>query len=365
MKGKRALTMHILHVVGPNLMKVAPVMGALAKHRVKQTLVHTGQPSDGTVPAATLHELGLRRPDVELSLRSGTQAEQTAELMVAIERCLLERRPDLVLVYGDGDVTVGAALTAVRLGFEVGHVEAGLRCGDRWTSEAVNRQITDRLSSWLFTPSDDADDNLLAEGTDPASIKLVGNVMIDTLVRLLPLTQPEPLMQLLGVMNGKGPVPFALVTLQKAATVDNQGTLDGLLDALTELARDIPVVFPAHPRTRARMKDHHLKFSGLLVTEPLTYLQFLGLQQHAKFVITDSGNIQEETTYLGVPCFTVRDHTERRVTTTSGTNVLVGQDPECLKRHVRNALAGKAKRGSAPALWDGKAAQRIADHLVN
>jgi UDP-N-acetylglucosamine 2-epimerase (non-hydrolysing) len=358
--------MHILHTVGARtqFIKAAPVMAALAKHRVRQTWVHARRACEGA-SGAMLREIGLGEPNVTLRIDCGTAAQRTAQLMVAMERCLLECKPDLVLVYGDSDVTAGAALTAVKLGCDVGHVEAGLRSDDRWASDSVNRIVTDRLSSWLFTPSDDADDNLLAEGADPGAIKLVGNVMIDTLIRLLPLTQPEPLMHMLGIMNGKGPVPYGLATMHKPSTIDDQPTFDRLLDALTELARDIPVVFPAHPSTRRRMKEHHLKFSGLLVTEPMTYLQFIGLQQHAKFVITDSGSIQEETTYLGVPCLTVRDDTERPATTTLGTNVLVGRDSDALKKHARHVLAGKGKRGSIPPLWDGKAAERIATHLVN
>ncbi len=358
--------MHILHVVGArqNFIKAAPVTAALAKRRVRQTLVQTTHAADGPGFDATMQEMALPQPDVSLDVGSGTQAEQTARLILGMEQCLLERKPDLVLVYGDADATIGAALTAVKLGLDVGHVEAGLRSANRWRSDSVNRQVTDRLSSWLFTPSDDADENLLAEGTDPASIKLVGNVTIDTLVRLLPHTQPESLLQVLGIMNGKGPVPFALVTLHKPETIEHQPTLDGLLDALSELARDIPVVFPAHRRTRRRMKDHHLRFSGLLVTEPFTYLQFLGLQQHTKFVITDSGSIQEETTYLGVPCLTVSEDTDRPVTTTLGTNVVVGRDSDSLKLNARRILSGKGKRGSVPPLWDGNAADRIAEHLV-
>jgi len=359
--------MHILHAVGvgASFMKVAPVMAALDKYRVRQTLVYAGPFVDGGSSASISRELGMPDPDVHLRITFGSAAEQTAQLMVAMEQCLVERKPDLVLVYGDSDVAVGAGLTAVKLGFDLGHVEAGLRSSERWTSEAVNRVVTDRLSSWLFTPSDDADENLLAEGVDPGSIKLVGNVMIDTLVRLLPQTQPEPLMQMLGIMNGKGTVPFALVTMHKSGTIDDQPAFDRLLDALTEIARDIPVVFPADPRTRRRMRDHHLKFSGLLVTEPMPYLQFLGLEQHASFVITDSGSVQEETTYLGVPCLTVRENTERPVTTSVGTNVLVGRDADMLKTQARQVLAGRGKRGAAPALWDGQAADRIASHLVH
>jgi UDP-N-acetylglucosamine 2-epimerase (non-hydrolysing) len=340
-------------------------MAALEQHGIAQTLVHTGSIGDRGHSDRVLEELEAREPDVHLGIGAGTAAEQTAQVMVGMEQCLAERSPDVVLVYGAADTTVGAALSAVRLGFEVGHVEAGLRSDDRWAAASINRAVTDRVSSWLFTSSDDADENLLAEGTDPASIKLVGSVLIDTLVRILPHSRPESLMQVLGLVNGKGVVPFALVTIHRAETIDDQPAFDRVLDAVTELSRDIPIVFPVHPRTRSRMRDHHLKFSGLLLTEPMRYAQFIGLQQHAQFVITDSGSIQEETTYLGVPCLALRDRTDRPITTTVGTSVLVGRDPAALKREAHKVLNGKGKRGAAPALWDGQAAARIAAHLVN
>jgi UDP-N-acetylglucosamine 2-epimerase (non-hydrolysing) len=336
-------------------------MAALMRHGVRQTLVHAGDVTY-KAPESMRGELGLPDPDVTLDITCGTAADRTAQLVVPMETCLLDRKPDLVLVYGDTEVTVGTALTAAKLGFDLGHVDAGLRSDDRWTPESVNRAVTDRLSSWLFTQSHEAGENLLAERKNPAAIKLVGNVLVDTLVRLLPRTQPEPLMYLLGLMNGKGPVPFALATVHESSTIDDQDVLDRLLDGLTDLTRDLPVVFPLHPGTRRRMKD--LRFSGLLVTEPMTYLQFLGLQQHATVVITDSGAVQEETTYLGVPCLAVRETTERSATTTFGTSVLVGRDTDALKRAAHDVLAGEGTRGSIPPLWDGHAAERVATHLL-
>jgi UDP-N-acetylglucosamine 2-epimerase (non-hydrolysing) len=358
--------MHILHVVGarPNFMKVAPVQNALGERGVRQTLVHTGQHYDVNMSDAIFRELRIPEPDVNLGVGSGTHAEQTAQVLVGMETCLLERKPDVVLVYGDVNSTLAATLAAAKLGIPVGHVEAGLRSRDMTMPEEINRIVTDRLARWLYTPSADADENLLAEGVDPSAVKRVGNVMIDTLTRLLPLADPQPLLQAFGLLNGTGPRPFALVTLHRPSNVDDEAMLERLLDALSEIAADLPVVFPAHPRTRARMKDHQLRFAGLLVTEPLTYLQFLGLQRHATVVITDSGGIQEETTYLGVPCLTVRENTERPITVHVGTNHLVGRDTDCLKLHVRNVLAGRSKRGAVPPLWDGRAAERIADHLV-
>ena len=357
--------MHILHVVGarPNFMKVAPVLHALGARAVRQTLVHTGQHYDVNMSDAIFRELRIPEPDVNLGVGSGSHAEQTAQVLIGMEQVLEERRPDLVLVYGDANSTMAATLAASKMQIPVGHVEAGLRAGDRTMAEEVNRVVTDRLATWHFTPSADADLNLRGEGVDPASIKRVGNVMIDTLVRLLPLTQPRPLLQMLGLINGQAPKPFALVTLHRPSNVDDEAVLERTLDALSDIAAHVPVVFPVHPRTRARMKDNQLQFSGLLLTQPLTYLQFLGLQRHAAVIITDSGGVQEEATFLGVPCLTVREKTERPITVEVGTNQLIG-DVASLKSHVCNVLAGRGKRGGVPPLWDGRAAERIAEHLV-
>lgn len=358
--------MHILHVVGarPNFMKAAPVLTALRARGARQTLVHTGQHYDVKLSDAIFAELDLPEPDVNLGAGSGSHAEQTAQVMVGMERALLERRPDLVLVYGDVNSTVAAALAAVKLGVPVGHVEAGLRSRDRAMPEEINRIVTDRLATQLFTPSQDGDDNLLHEGVPREWIHLVGNVMIDTLVRLLPSTTGDGLLRSFGLMNGKGAAPFALVTLHRPSNVDDPPMLRKLLRALESLAADVPVVLPMHPRTKQRMAAMGLETGRIQVSEPLTYLEFLGLQRHAAVVITDSGGIQEETTYLGVPCLTMRENTERPVTVTLGTNVLIGRDTDLLEAETRRVLAGAAKRGSVPPLWDGKAAERIADVVV-
>jgi UDP-N-acetylglucosamine 2-epimerase (non-hydrolysing) len=358
--------MHILHVVGapPSFMKVAPVMSALGRRSVRQTLVHTGQHHDVNMSDAIFRELRIPNPDENLGVGAGTHAEQTAHMLTGMERCLLQRQPDLVLVYGDSNSALAASLAASKAGVPIGHIEAGLRSGERATPEEINSLVTDRLATWHFTPSEDADENLLTEGAEPSSIKRVGNVMIDTLVQLIPLIRPRPLLEMLGLMNAAGPRPYVLVTLHTPANVDDDQALARILETLTDIVTDIPVVFPVPPRTRARMKDHQLQFSGLLLTEPLSYLQFLGLQRHATVVITDSGSIQEETTYLGVPCLTVRDNTDRPVTEYLGTNTVVGSDLDSLRTHVMNVLNGRGKRGSVPPLWDGLAAGRIADCLV-
>jgi UDP-N-acetylglucosamine 2-epimerase (non-hydrolysing) len=358
--------MHILHVVGarPNFMKVAPVLNALEERGARQTLVHTGQHYDVNMSDAIFRELRIPEPDVNLGVGSGSHGEQTAQILTGMERCLSQYHPDLVLVYGDTNSTIAAALAAAKAGIAVGHVEAGLRSRDAAAHDEINRVVTDRLATWHYTHSADADENLLAEGANRSSIARVGNVMIDTLVRLLPLTQPRPLLEMFGLMNGTGPKPFALVTLHRPGNVDEDAMLERILDTLTDIAGQIPVVFPVHPRTRARMQDHQLQFSGVLLTEPLTYLQFLGLMRHATVVITDSGGIQEETTYLGIPCLTVREITDRPITVHLGTNHLVGHDMACLKAQVSNVLGGRGKRGAVPPLWDGHAAERIADHIL-
>jgi UDP-N-acetylglucosamine 2-epimerase (non-hydrolysing) len=358
--------MHILHVVGarPNFMKAAPVLAALERHGIEQTLVHTGQHYDAKLSDAIFRDLDLPDPDINLGVGSGTHGEQTAQILVGMERCLTQRKPDLLVVYGDVNSTLAATLAAVKIGIPVAHVEAGLRSRDRSMPEEINRLVTDRLCSLLFTPSSDADDNLIAEGTDKAIIRLVGNVMIDTLVRLLPKADPAVLLKTLGLTGGAGPRPYVLVTLHRPSNVDDDALLTRLLGSLADIARDVPVIFPMHPRTRARVSPEHFGSNGLLVTEPLTYLEFLGLQRHASAVITDSGGIQEETTFLGVPCLTMRTTTERPVTVTLGTNELLGHDTDRLKTRMREILNGHRKKGVVPPLWDGKSAERVAGEIV-
>jgi UDP-N-acetylglucosamine 2-epimerase (non-hydrolysing) len=338
-------------------MKVAPVMNALrTRPHIVQTLIHTGQHYDANMSDVFLEQLGIPAPDVNLAVGSGSHARQTAEIMTRFEPVLLDHRPDLVLVYGDVNSTVAAALVSAKLGVRVGHVEAGLRSFDRSMPEEINRLLTDQLADLLFTPSEDADANLRNEGIPAEKIFRVGNVMIDSLVKLLPAAQRQS-------QNGlrlPQPMRYVLVTLHRPANVDDAKVLNGILQSLLEVSQDLAVVFPVHPRTRKRIADFELHAARLQILDPLPYLEFLALQSRATVVITDSGGIQEETTYLGVPCLTLRENTERPVTVSLGTNVLVGRDPGKLRSEVSRVLAGQAKKGTIPPLWDGHAGDRIA-----
>ena len=348
--------MNIFHIVGarPNFMKVAPVLRALKRHdKVVQTLIHTGQHYDVKMSDVFFEQLDIPAPDINLAVGSGTHAKQTAEIMVRFEQVVLEHKPDLVLVYGDVNSTVAATLVCAKLGFRVGHVEAGLRSFDRTMPEEINRLVTDQLADMLFTPSEDGDENLRKEGIASEKIFRVGNVMIDSLVRLLPAARK--------LNHDNLPDRYALVTLHRPANVDDSATLKGILESLLEVNRDLKVVFPAHPRTRQRIAEFGLSSGQLLVLDPLPYIDFLALQTRATVVITDSGGIQEETTYLGIPCLTVRENTERPITISMGTNVLVGRDRAKLGAELSKVLEGKAKKGTVPPLWDGKAGERIAD----
>jgi UDP-N-acetylglucosamine 2-epimerase (non-hydrolysing) len=346
--------MHILHVVGarPNFMKAAPVHAALSKLAgCRQTLVHTGQHYDANMSDVFFEQLGMPEPDLNLAVGSGSHAQQTAEIMQRFERVVLDAKPDMVVVYGDVNSTLAATVVCSKLTVPVAHVEAGLRSGDRTMPEEINRLVTDQLSELLFTPSADADQNLAREGIDVRKIHLVGNVMIDTLARLLPLAEK------VAVPSS----PYVLVTLHRPSNVDDLSWLRELLAVLSDAASRMKVLFPVHPRTRARISEMQAvpSSTNLELQNPLPYLEFLALQKSAAAVITDSGGIQEETTYLGVPCLTVRENTERPVTITMGTNVLVGRDLQRLSRELANSLAaGTGKRQPVP-LWDGRAAQRI------
>jgi UDP-N-acetylglucosamine 2-epimerase (non-hydrolysing) len=350
--------MHILHVVGarPNFMKAAPVVRALGtRENVRQTLVHTGQHYDKNLSDVFFSQLNMPEPDVNLEVGSGSHAVQTAEVMKRFEPVVLERKPDVVLVYGDVNSTVAAALVCSKLLIRVAHVEAGLRSFDRTMPEEVNRIVTDRLADLLFTPSEDGDVNLEREGVPAEKIYRVGNVMIDSLVRLLPVAKQCP-------RNGL-PERYALVTLHRPSNVDDSASLRSILKSLLEVNEQLEVVFPVHPRTRQRIEQFGINIEKLHLLDPLPYIEFLSLQSRAAVVITDSGGIQEETTYLGVPCLTLRSNTERPVTVSMGTNVLVGQDLELLNSELARVLEGKAKKGSIPPLWDGRAGERIAEVL--
>ncbi len=348
--------MHVLHVVGarPNFMKVAPVVRALEKRvGVDQILVHTGQHYDANMSDVFFRQLGIPAPEVNLAVGAGSHASQTAEIMTRFEPVVIERDPDFVLVYGDVNSTVAAALVCAKLSVPVGHVEAGLRSFDRSMPEEINRLVTDQLADLLFTPSEDGDLNLQREGVPREKIHRVGNVMIDSLVRLLPEASRCS-------TNGY-PKAYALVTLHRPSNVDDGEALQKLIRSLLEISQQLPLVFPVHPRTRRRIAEFGLQSDQLHLIDPLPYVEFLALQRNARVVITDSGGIQEETTYLGVPCLTLRDNTERPVTVSLGTNILVGQDENKLFHEVSKILNGQAKRGTIPPLWDGQAGERIAN----
>lgn len=353
--------MRFLHVVGarPNFMKLAPVFRALARRPgCKQTIVHTGQHYDQSMSQVFFDQLKIPQPDVNLEVRSASHAEQTAEIMCRFEKCILKHHSDIVLVYGDVNSTLAATLVCSKLGIKLGHVEAGLRAFDRTMPEEINRLVTDQLADFLFTPSEDANINLLKEGIPSEKIHLVGNVMIDTLIDMLPLAASH--------LPPDLPDHFALLTLHRPANVDDAHWLVATLSALNSLGSDLPVLFPVHPRTRQRMRDAGLNgaHGNVKVLDPQPYLSFLALQQRASVVITDSGGIQEESTYLGIPCLTVRDNTERPVTVTVGTNTLVGRSPDRLREALQRILRGEIKTGQVPPLWDGTSSVRIAEVLV-
>ena len=304
-------------------------------------------------------QLSMPRPDIDLGVGSGSQARQTAEIMIAMEPALEEKTPDWVLVYGDVNSTLAAALVSAKLGLKVAHVEAGLRSFDWRMPEEINRVVTDRLADLHFTSSRDGDAHLRSEGVPDHKIQFVGNVMIDTLLHLLPEATSS------GVTGLSS--RYALVTVHRPANVDDAGSARRLLGTLSTLLDELQVVFPVHPRTRCRLESYGLALphhERLLPLDPLGYLEFLALLKHATVVVTDSGGVQEETTFLGVPCLTLRQSTERPVTVTEGTNVLVGNDDRLMRRHLRSVLAGDWKQGTVPERWDGRAAERIAEVLL-
>ncbi len=354
----------IVHVVGarPNYMKIAPVMEALrGDARVRQVLVNTGQHYDTAMAGGFLAELQLPAPDHDLGVGSGTHAVQTAKVMIAFEEICLQDRPDLVVVVGDVNSTMAASLVAAKLVIPIAHVEAGLRSRDKYMPEEINRIVTDRLADLLLTPSRDADENLRAEGTSPERIHFVGNVMIDTLRRHLPIATLGRIRDRLAVVDG----PYAVLTLHRPSNVDDRATFVGILTAVRQLSAMMPVVFPVHPRTRNRLRELGLedRHDRVILTEPLGYVDFLALTSHARLILTDSGGLQEESTALGIPCLTLRDNTERPVTVSAGTNRVVGTRTENIVAGVGESLASTVP-GRIPDLWDGHAADRIAAVLI-
>lgn len=358
----------LLNVVGarPNFMKMAPIVAETLRRptEVTQVLIHTGQHYDEAMSASFFRDLGMPAPDVNLEVGSGTHAEQTARVMLAFEPVLLELQPDWVVVVGDVNSTLACALVASKLGIKVAHVEAGLRSNDWTMPEEVNRVLTDRLSDLLLTPSADADENLRQEGISAEKIVRVGNVMIDTLFRQRDIAQQSRVLEELELK----PHEFAVLTLHRPANVDDRQVLGPLLGAIGQIAAELPVIFPAHPRTQARIRDFGLTVpDGVRILSPMGYLDFLSLWSRARLVLTDSGGLQEETTALGIPCLTLRENTERPITVEQGTNRVVGCDPVRITAAAFEVLQAGRNSGSparAPELWDGRAAERIVDALV-
>ncbi len=376
-------------VVGarPNFMKIAPLIRAISTHnqkngtRIQPFLVHTGQHYDVRMSDAFFRDLQLPEPDVHLGVGSGNHGEQTGKVLIEFEKILLQEQPDLVIVVGDVNSTLACSLAAVKLHIPVAHVEAGLRSFDRAMPEEINRIVTDSISDYLFTPSPDGDEHLLGEGIPKEKIFLVGDIMIDSLLFNLEQAKKTQILASLGLVD----IPYALVTLHRPANVDDRKTFGRILEGLLAVAEKVPVIFPMHPRTRKQVAtfglDEAFMFHSALPIdsaeygnnegwipkihcfEPLGYLDFLQLMSHAKVVLTDSGGIQEETTVLNIPCITLRDSTERPITLTEGTNVLVHDDPQKILAEACKVLEERGCQGKCPAMWDGHTAERIVDVL--
>jgi UDP-N-acetylglucosamine 2-epimerase (non-hydrolysing) len=357
----------IVNIVGarPNLPKISPLMREMKRHpEIEPILIHTGQHYADGLNGVFFREMGIPAPHVNLAVGSGSHAVQTAEILKLVEPVLLDQQPDLVLVVGDVNSTIAVSLAAVKLGMRVAHVEAGLRSFDRSMPEEINRVLTDALADYLFVTEQDAIENLVREGRPRESIFFVGNVMIDSLHNFLPLAKKSRIGEELGLARGPTWCDFAVLTLHRPSNVDSTDTLKELLSAIDSVAERLPVIFPVHPRTEQRLVQAGMaKQPAVRLIPPLGYLDFLCLLSRAAVVLTDSGGIQEETTALGVPCLTLRENTERPVTITHGTNLLVGTDPARIVRAVRDSLAIKGNVGRIPPLWDGHAAERIVDTL--
>jgi len=375
--------MKIILVVGarPNFIKIAPIINEMDKYNAKHSrsknfnylLVHTGQHYDDNMSNSFFKNLEIPQPHIYLGVGSGTHAEQTAKIIIAFEKVCLEEKPNLVIVVGDVNSTLACSLVAAKLCIPVAHIEAGLRSFDRKMPEEINRIITDSLSDYLFTTCRDANENLEREGIPRTKIYFVGNVMIDTLIKYTELAKSK--IKKFDYLKKKD---YILLTLHRPSNVDNKKKLIEIFEALNYISKEIPIIFPAHPRTQKKIEEFvfsdyfqkspinnlaHTK--SIYLISPLSYLEFLYLMNNAKFVLTDSGGVQEETTVLGIPCLTLRENTERPVTIKEGTNILVGTDKEKIIEESFNILKGKGKIGKIPELWDGKASQRIISILQN
>ncbi len=361
--------MRIVNVVGarPNFMKMAPLIREMRRYpAIHATLVHTGQHYDTAMAGQFFQDLDLPAPDVSLEVGSGSHAHQTGEVMKRIESVLTELRPDIVVVVGDVNSTLAATLTAVKLGVPVAHVEAGLRSFDRSMPEEINRLLTDTVADYLFVTEESGRANLLREGIDATKIHMVGNVMIDTLDQCRRVWEQSDVVAQLGLTRGA----YGVVTLHRPSNVDDPATLRGLLKALSEIGRQLPLVFPVHPRTRTRLEAMEAEAApadaGVVrYVAPLGYLDFIGLVSGSRLALTDSGGLQEETTALGVPCLTLREQTERPITVTHGTNRVIGTSPDRIVGEANQVLSEPRSSLPRPPLWDGRAATRIVAILAS
>jgi len=356
--------MKIVCVVGarPNFMKIAPILERMEKYpNLEPLLVHTGQHYDYEMSQIFFEDLSIPKPDVYLGVGSGSHAVQTGKILMAFEEVVIEHKPDLVLVVGDVNSTLACTLVAAKLCIPVAHVEAGIRSFDRTMPEEINRILTDAISNYLFTPTEDADENLKKEGIPEEKIFLVGDVMIDTLMKYKEKASADGILKDLGLEGSL----YALMTLHRPFNVDVRTNFVNILNALAEIQRRIKIIFPMHPRTKARVEEFGLSHTissmeNLVIIEPLGYLRFMGLMVSARFVLTDSGGMQTETTVLNIPCLTLRENTERPETIREGTNTLVGSNTKLIVGESMEILDGNGKTGVYPKLWDGHAAERIA-----
>lgn len=360
----------ILLVAGarPNFMKIAPLVRELSKRNglFDYRIIHTGQHYDRDMSAVFFEELEIPPPHRHLDVGSGSHAEQTARIMVRFEEACLAEKPKLVIVVGDVNSTLACAIVAKKLQVEVAHIEAGLRSGDRTMPEEINRIVTDSVSDYFFVTERSGVDNLLSEGKDHGTVYFVGHVMIDNLLYQVKKLRENPSVAPFTARLKLEHRHYGVVTVHRPSNVDNPEILGQLVATLAEISRELPLIFPMHPRTRSSIDRYRIDTPKTLIrTEPLSYMEFLNLFMDAAVVLTDSGGIQEETTALGIPCLTLRENTERPITVSEGTNILVGTDPSRIQSETRKILSGHGKTGSRPELWDGKAAQRIVDILAS